>query len=92
MEKILISEMIGGMEIVPWHLNFIGDCAMASQFYHLFQLCQQSYISVYEVVMSGGGQVLSFSRALTELLLIEFNALCNLISTIHLSLESDQFN
>jgi hypothetical protein len=63
---------------------------MVSQFYYLFQLCQHPYILIYEVVMFGG-QVLYFSRALTELLLIEFNALCNLVSTIHLSLESDQF-
>jgi hypothetical protein len=38
-----------------------------------------------------GGQVLSFSRVLIRLLLVEFNALSNLVSYIPLSLESDQF-
>jgi hypothetical protein len=36
-------------------------------------------------------QVLSFSRALIEFLLVEFNALSNMVSYIPLSLESDQF-
>jgi hypothetical protein len=46
-----------------------------SHFHHLFQLCQLA---------------LSFSRTLTGVLLVELNALYNIVSNIYLSYESDQ--
>jgi hypothetical protein len=49
-----------------WQNRWDGDCVLTSQFYHLFQLCQQlSISSVCEVVMSRG-LALFFSRILTE--------------------------
>jgi hypothetical protein len=72
-----------------WQDRWAEECALMSHFHHLFQLCQPSNISVYEVVRSRG-LALSFYRTLTGVLLVELNALYNMISTISLSAESDQ--
>jgi hypothetical protein len=78
-----------GKDTSFWQDRWAGECALMSQFHHLFQLCQHSNISVYEIVMSRG-LALSFSRVLIRVLLVELNALYNMVSNISLSFESDQ--
>jgi hypothetical protein len=78
-----------GKYISFWQDRWDGECALMLQYNHLFQLCFQPNIFVYEVVMTKG-LTLSFSRALTGILMVELNALYNLVSNISLSLESDK--
>jgi zinc-binding in reverse transcriptase len=78
-----------GKDTMFWQDRWIGECALMSHFHHLFQLCQLSNIFVYEVVRSRG-LALSLSRTLTGVLLVELNALYNMVSTIYISAESDQ--
>jgi hypothetical protein len=75
-----------GKDTSFWQDRWAGKCALMSHFHHLFQLCQQPNIFVYEVVMSRG-LALSFSRTLTGVLLVELNALYNMVSNISLSSE-----
>jgi hypothetical protein len=78
-----------GKDTSFWQDRWVGECALMSSYHHLFQLCQQPNISVYEVVMSRG-YALSFSRTLTGVLLVELNVLYIMLSNISLSTESDQ--
>jgi hypothetical protein len=77
-------------DISCWQDRWNGDCASMSQYYHLFKLSVNPTVIVYEVLRSGG-QVLQFSRTLSDILLIEFNELFILISNIFLSLARDIF-
>jgi predicted DNA-binding transcriptional regulator len=72
-----------------WLDRWAGDCALSSQFHHLFQLCEDPLISVFIVVMSVG-QALKFKRLLTGVLLLEFNSICNMVGKISLSLDRDK--
>jgi hypothetical protein len=61
---------------------------LSSQYYHLFQLCEDPFIPIFDVVISGG-QTLKFSRVLVGILLTELNEVCSMIRSISLSLERD---
>jgi zinc-binding in reverse transcriptase len=78
-----------GQDIVFWLDRWAGDCALSSQFHHLFQLCEHSLILVFTVVMSAG-QTLKFKRLLSGVLLLEFNSLCTMVGKISLSLDRDK--
>jgi hypothetical protein len=43
-----------GQDTAFWLDRWAGDCALSSQFHHLFQLCEDSLVSVFTVVMSVG--------------------------------------
>jgi zinc-binding in reverse transcriptase len=73
-----------------WQDRWNGECALMSQYYHLFKFSVNSTVTVYEVVRPGG-QVLQFSRSLLGILLIEFNELSILVRNIVLSLTRDKF-
>jgi hypothetical protein len=47
-----------------WHDRWYEECTLLSHFHHLFSLCQQPHIIVFEVMRSWG-QALSFTRTLT---------------------------
>jgi hypothetical protein len=77
-----------GKSVEFWIDRWAGEYAFMS-YYHLYRLCTDPHISVYEVIMSEG-HVLTFKRTLTCILLLDFNELCNLIRQIILIDRSDQ--
>jgi hypothetical protein len=88
--KIDSSVVLGnGQDTAFWLDRWAGDCALSSQFHHLFQLCEDPLILVFTVVMSAG-QDLKFKRLLTGVFLLEFNSLCNMVGKISLSLDRDK--
>lgn len=85
-----VSVTVGnGQNTAFWTDRWLGDCALASSYHHLYQICSTSHISVYEVVLSKD-KAMQFTRQLTGALLIEFNELYVLVSQQSLSLHTDQ--
>jgi hypothetical protein len=60
-----------------------------SQYHDLFSICTDILISVYEIILFER-HALTFTRALTGVLLIEFNELCTVTGNVTLSPASDQ--
>jgi hypothetical protein len=63
-----------GTNIMFWLDRWHSGCALAISFYHLFNICSNQYLIVFEVVMSKG-QALKFTRQLTGMLLIEYQTI-----------------
>jgi hypothetical protein len=69
--------------------RWASECALMSSYFQLFQLCTDLHITVHEVIISAP-QALAFKRALTGMLLLEFNEICTMVRQINLIDKSDQ--
>jgi hypothetical protein len=67
-----------------WLNRWQFDNALVSNYYHLFALCVNSHITFFEIVMSRD-QALTFTRYLTGVLLVDLNAIYNIIAHYQLS-------
>jgi hypothetical protein len=67
-----------------WH----SDTALAFSFSHLFNICINPHITVFEAVMFRG-IALNFSNQLSCMLIIDLNVFYQIIGQCELSLESD---
>jgi hypothetical protein len=82
-------KVINGMHTKFWTDRWCSHSALTSIYSQLFECCTVPYITVFEVVMSQG-HALQFNRQLTDLMFVDFNALCGCIHNTQLTTGCDQ--
>lgn len=88
--KMSSTMIIGdGRNTKFWTDIWINDSPLSTTHYHLYQICVNKEVTVFDVVLSQG-QSLEFNRQLGGRLLIDFHDICSIINSCQLSLNQDQ--